>query len=138
MFYVWLFSSAVFVVLFIYFMILLYVLLKKPKQDFIDTVQIEKEAILPEDELNLDNVDIDFDLKELPVQDKKEKQSDDVLSDEEIQLDSQEFPDQDKKMQSKNVVSMQEYQKNKNLKEQKNTQNIAKDFENIIDALPLD
>jgi len=71
-------------------------------------------------------------------QDKKEKQSDDVLSDEEIQLDSQEFPDQDKKMQSKNVVSMQEYQKNKNLKEQKNTQNIAKDFENIIDALPLD
>ncbi|MCX7811449.1 MAG: hypothetical protein N2247_11095 [Leptospiraceae bacterium] len=138
MFYVWLFSSAVFVVLFLYFMILLYVLLKKPKQDFIDTVQIEKEAILPEDELNLDNVDIDFDLKELPVQDKKEKQSDDVLSDEEIQLDSQEFPDQDKKMQSKNVVFMQEYQKNKNLKEQKNTQNIAKDFENIIDALPLD
>jgi hypothetical protein len=138
MFYVWLFSSAVFVVLFLYFMILLYVLLKKPKQDFIDTVQIEKEAILPEDELNLDNVDIDFDLKELPVQDKKEKQSDDVFSDEEIQLDSQELPDQDKKMQSKNVVSMQEYQKYKNLKEQKNTQNIAKDFENIIDALPLD
>ncbi len=138
MFYVWLFSSAVFIVLFLYFMILLYVLLKKPKQDFENFAQIEKETALPEDELNLDNVDIDFDLSELPGKDNQEKQNIDVLSNEEVQLDSKEFPDQDKKMQSKNVVSIQEYQKNKNLIEQKNIQNISNDFENIIDALPLD
>jgi len=138
MFYVWLFSSAVFVALFLYFMILLYVLLKKPKQDFIDTIQIEKETNLPEDELNIDNVDIDFDLIELPGKDTQEKQNVDVLYNEEEQLDLQEFPEQDKKMQSKNIISIQEYQKNKNLKEQKNTQYISNDFENIIDALPLD
>ncbi|GIX40796.1 MAG: hypothetical protein KatS3mg129_0529 [Leptospiraceae bacterium] len=129
MFYISLISISIFFILFILFMILLIQLLKKSESKnevFDEIIEIpdtdtSKEK-LPEDELSLDYFEPDFE----DIEEVKEE-----------------------KINKNNIISLSEYQKktNKNLKqkidssqseEKKNTQKIVNDYENIIDALPLE
>ncbi len=153
MFYVLVLSFVIFIILFGFFTVILYNLIKKNKTIDKELIQLpyqisENKENLPEDELSLDAIDsniLEEELKEIDElkQDEEKSQNDNIQKDEGITSKSKviflkDFQKRREEDKIKQYINIEKDEFKKSLGNEKNSKRGLLNYENIIDALPLE